>query len=136
MIEKCQCGYCGVNIEFEADSFIRSGQTSTKIFGQNVTCPSCHKATILTLQNKTPNLARFPKTDDENKVSHVESQLDNAGIIFLIIGVTGLLGSAYAYFNDGEQWMLILGFVGALQGAISYLLFKGFAEVIRLLRKK
>jgi hypothetical protein len=41
--------------------------------------------------------------------------------------------------SNGQAWAIavaIAGFASAIQGAFIYLLFKGFAEVIRLLRKK
>jgi hypothetical protein len=61
MIEKCKCGKCGVNIEFDADLFVPSGETDKEIFGQFVTCPSCQKPTILIMPKSTPQIAIFPR---------------------------------------------------------------------------
>jgi hypothetical protein len=125
-----------------------SGNSGGAITGQTIPCPHCGMDTILFIPRVgVPKpvehyAEQLKKLSDESKLkneSRVENELDSAGIIFLIIGVGGLLAGAYFAFQNGqgfEPLFLICGFAAALNGAISYLLFKGFAEVIRLLRKK
>ena len=47
MIAKCDCQSCGQPMEFDADQFERSGETTNLILGQSVTCPNCGKSAQL-----------------------------------------------------------------------------------------
>jgi hypothetical protein len=146
MDAKCECGNCGVNIEFETESFIEKGKTATKIFGQNVTCPNCHKVTILTLPNKEK-----PSEGDITNQNRIEDSLETIAKIFFWIGMIGagaavfiiaILGNNPSTLNiDSEQvapaviCLIIFAIVSIAQGCVIEIVLKAFAEIIRLLRK-
>jgi hypothetical protein len=144
MIAKCECSNCGVNIEFDTDSFIESGKTASKIFGQNVTCPNCHKPTILILPNNST--AQAEKSEDINK-SKIEDTLEFIGGIFLFLGLISagaaaialaiINGNSYNAENQTQDNIILIvaGVISAIQGFVLNALFRAFAEIIRLLRK-
>jgi NAD-dependent SIR2 family protein deacetylase len=145
---KCKCQYCNQSIEFDRALIEVTGKSGDATMGQSATCPHCGMETILYVPGLgTPKSVEYyaeqlnksaARAKSKNE-SRVENELDGAGRIFLILGVLGLLGAGYFAFRDGRDsnpLILVLGTVSAVQGAIFYLLFKGFAEVIRLLRKK
>jgi len=145
MITKCKCQYCNESLEFESEDFQESGQNDRQIFGQFVPCPHCNKQTIIYLEKHTStaqtqdNVRAFLKRQDELQPvsdSRVEDQLETARGWILIIGIIGFLASTFLAVTSRQIEWLIVGFAAAFQGWIFSLLFKGFAEVIRLLRKK
>jgi hypothetical protein len=149
MIAKCECQYCSGPLEFEVTDFQESGQgPNGKIFGQYIPCPHCSKQTIIYLEksasaSQTQDTVRaFLKRNDESQFrsdssdSRVEDQLETAGGWIFIIGIVGFLASAFLAAVSSQIVWLIVGFAAVFQGWIFSLLFKGFAEVIRLLRRK
>jgi hypothetical protein len=152
MIAKCKCQYCNGALEFESENFQESGQDQRQIFGQFVPCPHCNKQTIIYLEKLAPqdNVRAFLKERDESRIrflkernesrirsdSRIEDQLETAGIIILLIGLVAFLASVFLAVTSSQIEWLIVGFAAVFQGSIFFLLFKGFAEVIRLLREK
>jgi hypothetical protein len=66
-----------------------------------------------------------------------EAALSGLGTFFLVVGVIGaLLAFAFAGLNDRNSSLWITaGVVGLVQGMMTNILCKGFAEIIRLLKK-
>jgi hypothetical protein len=64
MIAKCDCQSCGQPMEFDADQFERSGDTTHRVLGQSVTCPNCGKSTQLYITRHSPPPQKIiaPKT--------------------------------------------------------------------------
>jgi Superinfection immunity protein len=50
MTSKCDCQQCSFPIEFEASEFVKTGETSYRILGQEVTCPHCQQPTSIYLR--------------------------------------------------------------------------------------
>jgi hypothetical protein len=58
MIAKCECQNCGQGVEFEAADFQRSGETSHRLLGQTINCPSCGQATQIYMPRFQPGEKR------------------------------------------------------------------------------
>jgi hypothetical protein len=50
MTSKCDCQQCSYPIEFEASEFLKTGETSYRILGQEVVCQHCQQSTSLYLR--------------------------------------------------------------------------------------
>jgi hypothetical protein len=133
----CNCNTCSGGIEFE------DSQT-----GSTVQCPHCGIETILFIPKSPPtnikpilkpieNFKPHQELRDDNEI-YIEDRLELAATLIFLIGIAAFAISIVLAFTDTNrqtQWF-ILGFVSAFQGWVVSLIFKGFAEVIRLLRKK
>lgn len=105
MIAKCECQYCSGPLEFEVTDFQESGQgPHGKIFGQYIPCPHCEKQTIIYLEKSIPaiqthdNVQAFLKGRDKSQPSsdsRVEDQLENAGMIILLVGGLAFVTSIF-----------------------------------------
>jgi DNA-directed RNA polymerase subunit RPC12/RpoP len=126
MITTCSCNQCSGKIEFD---ILQAGE--------RIQCPHCSQETLLFMPTFKPK--EYPKEIFEKKPrtgkSLVEEQLDGAGVILLCLGILGFLLGLASLTSDSQSNYAALGCIGLFQGIIFYLLFKGFAEVIRLLRK-
>jgi DNA-directed RNA polymerase subunit RPC12/RpoP len=126
----CTCNTCSGKIEFE------SGNA-----GQTIQCPHCGMETILFIPknvskppHSVPNFAlKYPAKSSAKP--NIEAQLEMAGSILFFVGLIGFLVCIFLTVTTSQMEWILFGFVAVLQGWIFSLTFKGFAEVIRLLRK-
>jgi hypothetical protein len=145
MHEKCQCQHCQGNIEFARDGFDEMGRSGDRIVGQYIGCPHCGKETVLSMPRPNYPAAVMVPAVAQNKSqvietdanTGIENRLDAGAIAVLLIGVvSAILGVvAYLQFGQNENYA-ILGIAALFQSWIMSLFLFGFAEVIRLLRKR
>ena len=132
MNAECTCNTCSGKIEF---NLLQTGHT--------VQCPHCGIETILFIPKESlksiENFEPYQESESnfEIKLSSVEYQLWIAGQTILFSGIAAFLIFIFLAISDTDKeskW-LIFAFAVMFQGWIFSLIFKGFAEVIRLLRR-
>jgi hypothetical protein len=124
---KCPCKHCKENVAFPAD-----------MAGQIIECPHCGKDTILSI----------PKKRDDYDSNDIVKSLESIGEVFWVLGVcVGIFGCGLCAFalivnnqiselqTEGLISGIVFGAIAFAQGFILKALFKGAAEIIRLLRK-
>jgi DNA-directed RNA polymerase subunit RPC12/RpoP len=139
----CTCTNCSGHLEFDAS---RAGET--------IQCPHCKHETTLFIPDKAEKPpAEEPTPKSEPKKAKLveyttyrggmESQLDVVGYVSLIFGVCGgffsLFCAGISLTENADKkavlFLFIVGIIALWQGFVFNTLFRGGAEVIRLLKK-
>lgn len=136
---KCKCNVCGENIAFDL-----------KQDGVTVACPHCQCETVLFVP-PSDEAKRVAKLREEKRIIAprppappvlTEDSLDNIGSAFFTVGLIGMvfsfIGALVACFNEDFTAGIILACAAIglwFQGFIIKTVFRGAAEMVRLLRK-
>jgi transcription elongation factor Elf1 len=120
MISKSNCQKCGQTFEFDFSEFQESGRTATHIFGQTINCPSCGKATALTVKApkiSEPTIAESYETIEVNKHKSSGTVTDIVSAILVLIGFALIIEGFTGEFHevDGDHGSAIRQTVNAIR---------------------
>lgn len=136
MIETSPCEHCQMPVEFEVSEWNR---------GYTKECPSCGLETVIHF-NKAASKPRLPRPMPSAPPApprKIEDNLEAIGIGYLVLNAAAAVFIGFAaipHMVEGRTERVLLMFGIALglvvQGFIVKSVFSGFAEIIKLLRKR
>jgi hypothetical protein len=151
MQEKCACQNCQGNIEFAREEFDEMGRSGDRIMGQYVECPHCKKETVLSISRPlypaaiitpevAPNKSTPPPIENKSIVasesSKIEDRLEIAAFFVIFVGIVSAVFGFVCYEQSQQTVWAVVGIAALFQSWIFCLFLSGFAEIIRLLRKR
>jgi predicted RNA-binding Zn-ribbon protein involved in translation (DUF1610 family) len=126
----CACRFCNKAIEFES-----------QYVGSQAACPHCGMETMLFEPEKPP---KAPEPEKPERADKIESGLDTIGEFFFFFGILGLGLGLLMFFgiiaiNRELSGVAVSGLALAIssmiEGWVLRGLFRGLAEIVRLLRR-
>jgi NAD-dependent SIR2 family protein deacetylase len=108
-LKKCNCQKCGQSFEFDFSEFQESGRTDTNIFGQTIDCPSCGKATALTVETPKISEQMIARIVESRKNIEADEQRSSGTFIEIVSRILVLIGLI----------LVVVGYVGEFREADS-----------------
>jgi|SRR5580765_1779968 len=118
------CESCAGKLEFDQ---INSGTT--------IQCPHCRKDTVLVYSSSGTVRQPSPSSSALKAALGIEHKVESAARMVLLIGVVIAVLLACLAVPDVDVKWLVLALLVVFQSWVISVVLKGFAEIIRLLRK-